>query len=220
MSVSAIQQLHDLEIQGAIGWPVDGKIIARLGCPLDNRFESEALVTSFADAEAWFRQAAKLPQSSGSPEGLSIIDELFSAGVPATALWVYDGMFQATFASPDDSRAADDWIGAKSWAELEQKMALDARHRSSKLFKPLLVEPRKRPFHNWQLTRGVPCLFTNTGKQPVPYGIYDADVNLIAIVAIPPRTEMEIPALENYTGKFSILYRPLPARGKAARKRK
>jgi hypothetical protein len=227
MSISAIQQLHDLEIQGAIGWPVDGKIIARIGCPLDDRFESEALVTSFAEAEAWFRQAAKVPEPSGSPEGLSIVDELFSAGVPATALWVYDGMFQAAFASPDDSRAVADWIGAESWAALEHQMRRAARHRPSKLpsesqpsFEPLPIEPRKRPFQNWRLTRGVPCVFTNTGKQPMAHGIYDENVNLIAVISVPPRTEIEIPALENYTGESSITYRPLPARAKAARKRK
>jgi hypothetical protein len=126
MSVSVIQQLHDLEIQGAIGWPVEGKIIARIGCPLDDWFESEALVTSFAEAEAWFRQAAKLPTGSASPERVSIVDELYLACIPTTALWVYDSMFQAAFAAPDDSRAVDDWISANSWAALEREMRLTA----------------------------------------------------------------------------------------------
>jgi hypothetical protein len=111
-------------VQGAIGWPVGGKIIARIGCPLDDLFETEALVTSFAEAEAWFRQAAKLPQCSGSPERLSIVDELFFAGVPATALWVFEGMFQAAFAPPDDSRAVEEWVSAYSWAALEREMRL------------------------------------------------------------------------------------------------
>jgi hypothetical protein len=85
---------------------------------------------------------------------------------------------------------------------------------------PGKVPASKRPFYNWSLTRGVPCVFTNTRKRPVPYGIYDEDVNLVDIISIPPRTEIEIPALENYTGKSSIVHRPLPAREKAARKRK
>jgi hypothetical protein len=129
MSVSVIQQLHDLEIQGAIGWPVEGKIIARIGCPLDDWFESEVLVTSFAEAEAWFRQAAKLPNRSASPERLSVVDELYLAGIPATALWVYDSMFQAAFVEPDDTAAVSDWISAESWAALERHM----RHRHAEV---------------------------------------------------------------------------------------
>jgi hypothetical protein len=128
--LSAIQQLHDAEIQGAIGWPVDGKIIARLGCPLDDWFETEALVTSFAEAEAWFREVRQLPSPSGGSDQSSVVDELFTAGIPATALWIYDSMFQAAFAAPDDTTpAVGDWIDANSWAELEQEMLMAARRR-------------------------------------------------------------------------------------------
>src|SRR4051794_27136804 len=129
---SAIQQLHDLEVQGAIGWPVEAKIIVRLGCPLKDEFESEALVRSFAEAEAWFRKARDIRYDTGEIrlppaselQRSSVVDELFTAGVPGTALWVYEGMFQATFADPSDTSAGRNWIDAESWAELEDKMRM------------------------------------------------------------------------------------------------
>ena len=101
--LSAIQQLHDQEIQGAIGWPVDGKIIVRVGCPLDSKFDSEALVSSFAEAEQWLHKVGKLPPTRAKSRKLSVVDELFAAGAPASALWVFDRVFQATFGRPDDT---------------------------------------------------------------------------------------------------------------------
>lgn len=132
---SAIQQLHDLEIQGAIGWPVDGKIIVRLGCPLDDKFETEALVASFAEAERWLRKAAKIAPRSGPRSRSSVVDELFAAGMPATALWVFDRMFQATFSPPEDTTAAQKWIRAESWAELEESLRQEAYLRRPSLAK-------------------------------------------------------------------------------------
>jgi hypothetical protein len=137
---SAIQQLHDLEIQGAIGWPVDGKIIVRLGCPLDNKFETEALVSSFAEAERWLRTAAKVAHQKGARSKPSVVDELFAADMPATALWVFDRMFQATFAPPEDTTAAEKWIGAESWAELEERLREEAYLR-----RPSLAKKASRP---------------------------------------------------------------------------
>jgi hypothetical protein len=58
-----------------------------------------------------------------------VVDQLLAAGVPVSALWIYDGMFQATFASPEDTRAALEWITANSWAELEEKMRTSAAAR-------------------------------------------------------------------------------------------
>jgi hypothetical protein len=130
MASSAIQELHDLEVQGAIGWPVLGKIIVRIGCPLENRFIDEALVTTFHDAEAWLRKTQGIPASSApGPKHASVVDKLFAAGVPASALWIYDRMFQATLAPPDDTSVSDHWLRASSWAELEDKMWAEARER-------------------------------------------------------------------------------------------
>jgi hypothetical protein len=140
---SAIQELHDLEVQGAIVWPVDGKIIVRLGCPLDDKFHSEALVSNFSEAERWLREAADLPPKKDPANGCSIVDELFAAGILMSALWVYDGMFQATFASPDDTAPPEDWISAESWAELEQEIRATSRRCISGLAKKRAKRPSK-----------------------------------------------------------------------------
>jgi hypothetical protein len=120
--------LHDLERQGAIGWPFAAKIIVRLGCQLDDRFDTEALVSSFAEAEEWLREAEHLPPGSKSRPP-TIVDELFAAGVPVTALWVFDRLFQATFAPPEDTMIAEDWVRADSWAELEEVIRTEAYRR-------------------------------------------------------------------------------------------
>jgi hypothetical protein len=139
---SAIQQVHDLEIGGAIGWPVEGKIVVRVGCPLEDRFESEALVSSFSEAEQWLRKAGKLaPPKRGEPQRISVVDELYSAGMPVSALWIFDSMFQATFAAPENTSAQQErWIDARSWAELEQKLRAAAYFR-----RPQLLKKRAKP---------------------------------------------------------------------------
>ena len=137
---SAIQQLHDLEIQGAIGWPVDGKIIVRLGCPLDEKFETEALVASFAEAERWLRKAAKVAPQKSARSKPSVVDELFAAGMPATALWVFDRLFQATFSPPEDTTTAEKWIRAETWVELEERLREEAYLR-----RPSLAKKASRP---------------------------------------------------------------------------
>ena len=141
---SAIQHLHDLERQGAIGWPFEGKIIVRLGCPLDDKFDSEALVSSFAEAEQWLRKAEDLPPRRQAKSMPSVVDELFAAGVPVTALWVFDRLFQATFAPPEDTTVAEEWLRAESWAELEQMIRREAYRRRPDLAQRLRPARAKR----------------------------------------------------------------------------
>lgn len=111
-----------------------GRIIARLGCPLDDKFDSEALVSTFAEAERWLRKAAKLSPQGQPNSKRSVVDELFAAGMPVMALWVFDRLFQATFAPPEDTVAAK-WIRAESWAELEEKIRAEAYRRRPDLAK-------------------------------------------------------------------------------------
>jgi hypothetical protein len=133
---SAIQHLHDLEIGGAIGWPYDGKILVCVGCPLEDRFDGEALVSSFSEAEQWLRQMGKLAPPRGKPKSISVVDELYSAGMPVSALWIFDSMFQATFAAPENTCAQQErWIDARSWAELEEKIRAAAYFRRPQLLK-------------------------------------------------------------------------------------
>jgi hypothetical protein len=68
---SAIQQIQDIEFNGGLAWPEDGSILVYLGCPLDppprTRMFGEALVESFAAAEAWLRDQAMRDGASFKP---------------------------------------------------------------------------------------------------------------------------------------------------------
>ena len=50
------------------------------------------------------RRVGKLaPAKPPKKKPLLIVDKLFAAGVPVSALWIFDRMFQAAFARPDDT---------------------------------------------------------------------------------------------------------------------
>lgn len=69
--MSAIQEIHDIEVNGGLAWPEEGKILVYLGCPLDppprTRMLGEALVGSFAEAEAWLCEWARERYGSKMP---------------------------------------------------------------------------------------------------------------------------------------------------------
>lgn len=121
--MAVIQALHDLEQNGGLAWPEDGKILVYLGCPLDPmprmRRDGEALVDSFAEAEAWLQRRAKEIHGkrgwSNPEKGESIVQRLFEAGVPGSIYWVYDSAFGVTLGNQSD--------GVTSWAEAEEWLA-------------------------------------------------------------------------------------------------
>ena len=124
--VSAIQALHNSEVNGGLAWPEHSRILVYLGCPLDppprQRMFGEALVASFAEAEEWLRERARhhgetLQQSREASEE-SIVQRLFEAGIPGSVTWVYDGAFGMTLGPHQD--------GASSWAEAEEWLAENA----------------------------------------------------------------------------------------------
>jgi hypothetical protein len=69
--------------------------------------------------------------------------------------------------------------------------------------------------YGWQLWPGTPYVFRNGGKRPEHIGIFDRDLNRIAVISAPPRTEIEVPALEDWQGESSIIRRPFPIRRKS-----
>src|SRR2546421_2256686 len=96
---SVIQRLHDSEINGGVAWPVQGLILAHFGCPLDGIKFDEALVRTFAEAEAWFNRAAASyfpdstfarqerlgPHRRSQPQ---TVDLLYEGGIPGGTYWV------------------------------------------------------------------------------------------------------------------------------------
>jgi hypothetical protein len=123
--VSAIQELHDSEVNGGLAWPEQGRILVYLGCPLDppphERMLGEALVDSFAEAEDWLRnksrelcgEAFEPPARNGHAE--PVVQRLFEAGISGSVYWVYDGAFGVTLADREG--------GVNSWAEAEAWLA-------------------------------------------------------------------------------------------------
>jgi hypothetical protein len=121
--MSAIQQVHDIEFNGGLTWPEDGRILVYLGCPLDppprQRMFGEALVESFAEAEAWLRGQAKHYGATlapgGTPACTAIVQRLFDLEIPGSVRWVYDGDFAMTLGPLRGD--------ASSWAEAEEWFA-------------------------------------------------------------------------------------------------
>jgi hypothetical protein len=121
---NVIQQLHDIEVNGGISWPEDGKILVYLGCPLDpaprTRMHGEALVNSFAEAEAWLvkraRQLLGKTFRRRKTTRESVVQRLYSNGIPGSAYWVYDGAFGVTLANQGAA-------GVTSWSEAEEWLA-------------------------------------------------------------------------------------------------
>jgi hypothetical protein len=121
--MSAIQQMHDIEVGGGLAWPEEGKILVYLGCPLDPvrmREAGEALVDSFEEAEAWLLERASQDYRLGfkrprKNEGQPVVQRLFEAGIPGSVYWIYDGCFGMTLGPIEG--------GAASWAEAEAWLA-------------------------------------------------------------------------------------------------
>jgi hypothetical protein len=117
--MSAIQKMHDIEVGGGLAWPENGRILIYLGCPLDpvrGREAGEAMVDSFAEAEAWLcrrlrkdygRKAPRPERARSKP----IVQRLFAAGVPGSVYWIYDSAFGVSLGDRED--------GVSSWAEAE-----------------------------------------------------------------------------------------------------
>jgi hypothetical protein len=114
--------MHDMEVNGGLAWPEEGKILVYLGCPLDppprTRMLGETLADSFAEAEDWLRTRAKqdyeaafsLPRFKRIP---SIIQRVFKAGIPGSVHWVYDGAFGVELG--DRKAEVSSWADAEAW---------------------------------------------------------------------------------------------------------
>jgi len=126
-----IQRLHDSEIDGALEWPIQGKIFVHLGSPVSRDFEAEAIVDTFADAQAWLDQEAIRRSPNGAyarsrrhqpaePQP-SIVQELLDADVAGTASWYFDGAFGATLGDPTgEAPRVDSDATLSSWADCER----------------------------------------------------------------------------------------------------
>ena len=110
--MSAVQDMHDMEVNGGLAWPEGGKILVYLGCPLDppprTRMHGEALVGTFEEAEAWLRAWARehygetlSPPPTTAP-GHPIVQRLFDARIPGSVYWIYDGAFGMTLMDRED----------------------------------------------------------------------------------------------------------------------
>jgi hypothetical protein len=132
---SVIQRVHDSEINGCIGWPIEGRLLIQFGCPLDGIFFGEALVGSYAEAEIWLdeavqryapnssytQQAKKLGRPTPQP---SVIERLYERGIAGAVMWMYDGAFAASLGDPTNtapqrSRSLFSWAEAEAWFERE-----------------------------------------------------------------------------------------------------
>jgi len=119
--MSPIQALHDMEINGGLAWPENGRILVYLGCPLDEarmRERGEALVDSFGAAEAWLKARAADYGETVEPRtgmGKPVVQRLFAAGVRGSVYWMYDGGFGMTL--PDNQGGASSWREAEAWME-------------------------------------------------------------------------------------------------------
>ena len=114
--------MHDIEVNGGLAWPDNGKILVYLGCPLDppprERMFGEALVGSFAAAEAWLRSRAEKDYgvSFGPPQAepfKPVVQRLFEAGIAGSVHWVFDGAFGVTL--PGHEGGASCWAEAEAW---------------------------------------------------------------------------------------------------------
>ncbi len=133
LAASAIQAIHDIEIGGGLAWPEEGNLLVYLGCPLDAarmRERGEALVGSFAEADAWLRARAaeyglRLDPPAEIP-AMTIVDRLLAAGVPGSVYWIFDSAFGVTL--EDQGEQVSSWAEAETWLERSGriKMAKDA----------------------------------------------------------------------------------------------
>jgi hypothetical protein len=132
--MSAIQQMHDIEVGGGLAWPEEGKILVYLGCPLDppprTRMFGEVLVDSFAEAEAWLQERARVdygvtfrpPKRGRRP----IVQQLYEGDIPGSVYWIYDSAFAVALGSGE--AGAGTWAEAKAWL-VERSLPQSVRRR-------------------------------------------------------------------------------------------